>query len=31
MKFSFGESERERIEVDVMSYERAASGDGPQS
>src|SRR5947208_1811455 len=27
MKFSFGESERERIEVDVMSYERPASGE----
>ena len=27
MKFSFGEAERERIEVDVMSYERPASGE----
>jgi len=27
MKFSFGQSERERIEVDIMSYERAASGE----
>jgi hypothetical protein len=27
MKFSFGDSERERIEVDVMSYERPASGE----
>jgi hypothetical protein len=27
VKFSFGQSERERIEVDVMSYERPASGE----
>jgi hypothetical protein len=27
MKFSFGESERERVEVDVISYERPASGE----
>ena len=27
MKFSFGQSERERVEVDILSYERAATGD----
>lgn len=27
MKFSFGQSETERIEVDVLRYERAHSGD----
>jgi hypothetical protein len=27
MKFSFSDSERERIEVEVMSYERPASGE----
>jgi hypothetical protein len=27
MKFSFGESERERIEVNVFAYERAALGE----
>ena|ERR1051326_564963 len=27
MKFSFGQSDRERIEVDVLSYERAATGE----
>jgi hypothetical protein len=27
MKFAFGQSERERVEVDILSYERPISGD----